>query len=72
MLGGDGVRAVGFEVASELAEQPAGVGEPEPERPAQVQVVAQRVTQRRPLFGYASSPGQGWASWRSAPMSTFA
>ena len=72
VLGGDCVDAVGFEVADELPEQPAGVGELEPQRPAQVQVVTQRVAQRRSMPGHAVSPGQGRASWRSASTSTFA
>src|SRR5206468_4441074 len=71
VLGGDGVDAAGFEVADELAEQPPGAGEPEAQCPAQAQVIPQRITQWRPLPAHAVSPGQGRASWRSAPTSTF-
>src|SRR6266540_4459827 len=71
-LGGDGVHAMRLEAADELIQQPAGVGELESQRPAQVQIVGQRVGQRRSWRAHGVSPGQGRASWRSAWMSTLA
>jgi uncharacterized protein YjlB len=45
VLGGHGVNAVPFEIADELLQQPAGVGELKSQRPPQIQVVGQRIAQ---------------------------
>ena len=66
----DRVEAVPFEVGDELAEQPPGGLELEPEGVPKAQVVFQRAG-KRPSIVHRGSPGQGRAIPRNARWSTF-
>ena len=70
VLGGHRDGLVLFEVAEELAEQLLGAVQPEPQRPADAQVVSQCLAQRG--HGRPCDPGQARATVRRAPMSTLA
>ena len=68
VVGGDGVDAALFEVADELAEEPAGIVQLESERAAKGEVVLQRSAKRWP--GHRAASGQGRARLRSLSTSS--
>ena len=70
VLDRDHVGLAFFQVVNELADQLLGPIQPEPQRPADAQVVGQRFSQR--AHAAASCPGQGRATARSAVASAFA